>query len=101
MAGSRAASLVSVPNPDGGDRRATLLNNAVRIHYEETQNDFFYVLDHDDLIFSHAVATLAGPLVGRDVAVAFGKVLGPATCPCMATTSSTGWMTSSAHRTGT
>ena len=32
------------------------------------------MLDHDDLIFSHALATLAGPLVGSDIAIAFGKV---------------------------
>ena len=73
--GPRRPRVVSVPNPDGGDRRAALLNSALRVHYEETQNDFFYVLDHDDLIFSHALATLAGPLVGSDIAIAFGKVL--------------------------
>jgi hypothetical protein len=73
--GPRLPRVVSVPNPDGGDRRASLLNHALRIHYEETGNDFFYVLDHDDLIFSHALSSLAGPLVGSDIAIAFGKVL--------------------------
>ena len=73
--GPKRPRVLSVPNPEGGDRRAALLNSALRVHYEETGNDFFYVLDHDDLIFSHALATLAGPLVGSDVAIAFGKVL--------------------------
>ena len=51
------------------------MNRALEIHYEETSNDFFYVLDHDDLVFSHALATLAGPVVGSTAAVSFGKVL--------------------------
>ena len=67
--------LVSVPNPNHSDLRTTMLNRALDIHYEETANDFFYVLDHDDVVFSHALATMAGPVVGTAAAVSFGKVL--------------------------
>lgn len=67
--------LVAVPNPDGRDLRTALLNRALDIHYEETDDDFFFVLDHDDVVFSHALASMAGPIVGTDAAVSFGKVL--------------------------
>jgi hypothetical protein len=67
--------VVSVPDPDQVDFRALLLNRALDIHYGKTSNDFFYVLDHDDIVFSHALATLARPIVGTGAALNFGKVL--------------------------
>jgi hypothetical protein len=67
--------VVGVPGPVGTDRRAILLNRALDIHYGETTNDFFYVLDHDDIVFSHALATLTVPIIGTDAALGFGKVL--------------------------
>ena len=67
--------VVGVPDPEQVDLRARLLNKALDVHYGETSNDFFYVVDHDDVVFSHAAATLAGPILGTDVAVNFGKVL--------------------------
>ena len=72
--GATDQRLIAVPNPEGADIRSALLNRALEVHYTETSNDFFYVLDHDDVIFSHALATMAGPIAGTEAAVSFGKV---------------------------
>lgn len=66
--------LIDVPNPEGQDLRARLLNQIVQAHFESGDRPFLAFIDYDDIWFQHALATLAEPLRVAKFAMSYADV---------------------------
>lgn len=64
----------NVPNPDGIDLRARLLNCIVDAHYVDGTSDFLCFIDYDDIWFHNALNTMVKPLLMGEFSMSYADI---------------------------